>query len=166
MRLDAIDYFFICLVRYPTVYNHCLSKSSSSPSDGYNRGFNKTASDMLRENGCLSWAQGVPYLVLLLEYFNDVLLSKSKTSVNGLASTPGGSFVVVAERESVKFRLKELLILLAIDYWIDTGMVLHYNQYMAPTYRKMVNSVVSGGIPRKFYINFVYWFVVTNLLIS
>lgn len=150
MRLDAIDYFLICLVRYPTVYNNCLSKSTSSSDGHFSRSLTKTSSDILRDSGCLAWVQGVPYLVTLLEYFNDILLSKSKGNINGLASTPGGSFVVVQERDVVKQRLKELLVLLAIDYWIDTGMILHYNQYMAPIYRKMVNSVVTGGIPCKF----------------
>ncbi len=99
----------------------------------------------------MAWARGVPYFALLLEYFNDILLSKSKGCNNGTASTPGGSILVVPEREGSKDRLKELFLLLAIEFWIDTAMILHYNQYMAPIYRKMVNSVVPGGIPGNIY---------------
>jgi hypothetical protein len=130
MRLEAVEYFLLCLVRFPTAYSLTVPLTDDVE--------------------LLNWVKGNPHLVLLKKYLEDAFTSSTSTSqaLGGLSAptTPGGSFnaFMLAQKDATRKRLRDLFLFLMIDYWMELP-VLHFNHHMASTYRKAINSTVAGG---------------------
>eukprot|EP01038_Epipyxis_sp_PR26KG_P013993 gene13993-18766_t len=150
--VHATEYFMICLARYPTLNDRPFSSSSSGTTatlfDGNslmrektNLGSLSTSNSddsnqfyTLLKKGIFGWILGCPYLTIL-EYYFDEFLSISEGSIN------------VSNHTTVRREVyRELLLRLAIEYWMDIAMVIRMNHGAVADHRRNGSgSPMSGG---------------------
>ena len=104
-QLSAIEYFIVCLLRYPTV-----SPANSLAVKNID-GFESLSADAVG-----TWAQSSPYFYLLSKYLNHYLC---RSDVGN-----GGGGVSYGARDSA---MAEFFIRIAIDAWIDTVPAVRVN---------------------------------------
>ena len=105
-QLSAIEYFIVCLLRYPIVQP--LNSLAIFPIDGW---------ESLSANSVASWIQTSPYFYLLSQYLNRYLVQSGGMINGGIGVSYGTRDAVIAE----------LLVRLAVDQWIDIVPVVRVN---------------------------------------
>lgn len=157
LLLDATEYFFVCLLRYPTLSNAQVSldrTSADSSSNGYSRGYYPTPSrasavEVLQNRGVAQWIRGTPYLVLLQEYLRE-FLPVGASSDPSVALTSGTTPSQRDARPSTDYesqqqqRYRELFLHLAVAYWLDTVLVLKSDHYKLGVLRKQLAGAAVG----------------------
>jgi hypothetical protein len=137
LLLDPTEYFFVCLLRYPTLSNTHVSTDRS-------------VVDLLQNRGISSWIRGNPYLVLLQEYLRVYMpISVVDTVGRGLSDMRAQE----QAQEAQKRVHQELFLHLAVAFWIDAALVLKADHAKLGVLRKQLSggpqyasdSAVQGG---------------------
>lgn len=137
LMLDAMEYFLICLLRYPTANNFQFLNSKISISNAQQ----KDVVDMLHNRGIKNWSNGVPYMTIILEYFQHLLTGNFGSSAIG---TLAGSEATSSGSETFNERYRELFLRLAVEYWIDCATVIRYEHHKVVHYRNIFTSGMSN----------------------
>jgi hypothetical protein len=154
LLLDAIEYFFVCLLRYPTLSNAQVSTERTAATDNiYGRPYypstaRSTPTEILQNRGVSAWVRGVPYLVLLQEYLREYV----PVSVPADSEAPTTSATqrkidnqMVSEHEALQQqRYRELFLHLAVAYWLDSPLILKTDHHKLGVLRRQLAGGVAG----------------------
>lgn len=148
LLLDAMEYFLVCLLRYPTISHNMLAPADSSASTSSSSPSRSSPLDVLQNRGVSSWIRGMPYLALLQEYLMEYIpIAQANQQGNGEAgaSTVGGTDSSGndngLELDAQRLRYRELFVQLAVAYWIDCSVILKSDHHKIGVLRK----AMAGG---------------------
>jgi hypothetical protein len=155
LLLDAIEYFFVCLLRYPTLSNAQVSTERTAATDNiYGRAYypstaRSTPTEILQNRGISAWARGVPYLVLLQEYLREYVPVPVPADSGGTTTTSAtprkNDNQMVSEHEALQQqRYRELFLHLAVAYWLDSPLVLKTDHHKLGVLRRQLAGGAAG----------------------
>lgn len=170
LLLDATEYFFVCLARYPTLSNAQMSleraASTSFSSDSFGRGSGgiggssfypatsrASPTETLQTRGVTAWIRGSPYLVLLQEYLRVFVPISAPEASTITGQAPASSqrqqqqqlALESADYETLQLqRYCELFLHLAVAYWIDAALVLKADHAKLGLLRKQISGGMGG----------------------
>jgi hypothetical protein len=165
LLLDAIEYFFVCLLRYPTLSNAQVSTERTAATDNiYGRAYypstaRSTPTEILQNRGVSAWVRGVPYLVLLQEYLREYVPVPVPADSEGATTTSAtprkNDNQMVSEHEALQQqRYRELFLHLAVAYWLDSPLVLKTDHHKLGVLRRQLAGGAAGysGIVLRHYL--------------
>lgn len=147
--MDYFSYFLFCLMRYPLFCGDV--KTSQQLFTAPNQpGGGMSPVDCLHRFGVSKWTEGAAYLTLVQDFIRHYFReSSSSRSSNGGASSSSrrqtdssddSSDRLNNEATLTKQRRRELLVRLAIEFWIDLGCVVRFNHHKVASYREQLSS--------------------------
>eukprot|EP01032_Pedospumella_encystans_P010074 gene10074-11805_t len=167
LLLDAVEFFLICMLRYPTTSHTLLAPHSTVPefmSSSAQNGGRFNPLDTLHNRGPGAWMRGLPYLALLNEYFklylpidgsnrsstNDSYRNNNNGAAGDSANTPlasnstGASTRNLVEQTALEAQHAQLFVHLAVAYWVDCALVLRREHGQLGLWRRLLTNVSSG----------------------
>lgn len=133
--LSSFQYLLFCLVRYATLSSQYMVKPIASSSGGSSTGIvggSSTGSyltpteQLWQGKGCAAWLQSTPYLALVQQYIDDLLLSDEDSKKHAIG--------------------RHFFFLLAIESWIDLEVVLRHDVAQAAQCQKILAGDASQNL--------------------
>lgn len=143
--LEPIEYFIICLLRYPLASGPTvltpLTHNQSAQGNHHRLPFN---------NGVEHWIRQIPYLRLLNEYFKEYIPIDKSTRANlSKGSISESIYETNALRENLPMiQMKKLFLMLICDFWLDSTLLIRQNYQLYHQHYRHSNQLLSN--PLKF----------------
>lgn len=143
--MDAVEYFLVCMLRYPTI-SHTIFLAPDTTVGTSSSTISRTSPlDTLQNRGVSAWIRGLPYLALLQEYLKEYIPIAQAAQLSGDLSggTPTANTVEGngLELDTQRLRYRELFVQLAVAYWIDCAVILKSDHHKVGVLRK----AMTGG---------------------
>ena len=114
--------------------------------------------EALHNRGPCAWIRGLPYLALLNEYLKLYLPCTPATTADVSGSAQGATPRAAPVDQSAQVaRYGELFVRLAVAYWVDCAVVLHFNHGKLGQYRRQMSNANAPAVGERQFLpkNFV-----------